>query len=192
MRFFAAVVPPEEVTAHLDDFLDVRREVAAFRWSLPEQWHLTLAFAAEAPERALDDIEERLATAAARRQPFEVRISGGGAFPHVAEAKVLWVGVQPAAEEAPVDALAELDLLATGARAALAKAGAAVDGQRFRPHVTLARLGHPEELSNWVKLLDAYEGPAWRVDTLTLVRSHLGEGARRTPRYETVAEFPLG
>ncbi len=192
MRLFAAVVPPEEVTAHLDDFLDVRREAAPFRWSLPEQWHLTLAFAADAPERALDEVEERLATAAARREPFEVRITGGGAFPHVAEAKVLWAGVRAAAEEAPVDALAELDLLATGARAALAKAGAAVDGQRFRPHVTLARLGHPEEISNWVKLLDAYEGPAWQVDTLTLVRSHLGEGPRRTPRYETVAEFPLG
>lgn len=193
MRLFAAVVPPEEVSAHLDDFLDVRREVAGhWRWALPEQWHLTLAFAAEAAERVLDDVEERLATAAGRRQPFEVRISGGGAFPHVAEAKVLWAGVRAAEAEAPVDALAELDLLATGARAALAKSGATVDGQRFRPHVTLARLGHPEELSNWVKLLDAYEGPAWRVDTLTLVRSHLGEGPRRTPRYETVAEFPLG
>lgn len=193
MRLFAAVVPPEEVTTHLDDFLDVRREVAGhWRWSLPEQWHLTLAFAADAPERTLDDVEERLATAAARRQPFEVHIAGGGAFPHVAEAKVLWVGVQPAHEEAAVDALAELELLAAGARSALAKSGAAVDGQRFRPHVTLARLGFPEELSNWVKLLDAYEGPAWHVDTLSLVRSHLGEGPRRTPRYETVAEFPLG
>jgi 2'-5' RNA ligase len=58
--------------------------------------------------------------------------------------------------------------------------------------VTLARLGHPEELTRWVRLLDAYEGPAWHVDTLTLVRSHLGEGPRRTPRYETVGEFPLG
>jgi 2'-5' RNA ligase len=166
--------------------------VAPFRWTLPEQGPLTLAFAAAAPERVLDDVEERLATAAARRQPFELRIAGGGAFPHVAGAKVLWAGVQAARDEAPVDARAELDLLASGARAAFAKAGATVDGQRFRPHVTLARLGHPEELTRWVRLLDAYEGPAWHVDTLTLVRSHLGEGPRRTPRSETVGEFPLG
>lgn len=194
MRLFAAVVPPEEVTAHLDDFLDVRREAAAFRWTLPEHWHLTLAFAGDAPERALDEIEERLARAAARRDPFALRITGGGAFPHIAEAKVLYADVVAADPDdmAMAPALEELDHLARGARAALAKAGATVDGQRFRPHVTLARLGFPEEVSNWVRLLDAYEGPAWTVDEVELIRSHLGEGPRRTPRYETVAVFALG
>lgn len=194
MRLFVGVVPPPAVVEHLDAFLDVRRAAAAFRWTMPEHWHLTLAFAGDAPERALEEIEERLARAAGRREPFLLRVAGGGAFPNVAAAKVLYADVVAADPDdmAMPPAREELDHLARAARAALAKAGAKVDGQRFRPHLTLARLGFPEEVSNWVRLLDAYEGPEWRVDAITLVRSHLGEGPRRTPRYETVAEFPLG
>lgn len=184
---FAAVVPPAEVVEHLDAFLEVRRAAAPFRWSSVEQLHLTLAFYAEVPERALNDLLERLERAAARRTPFEAGIAGGGAFPHVAGARVLWAGLD--VDEAGAS---ELDRLATGARAAASRAGVAVDGQRFRPHVTLARLCHPGEVGDWVKLLDAYAGPRWTVDTLTLLASYLGEGPRGRPRYEVVAELPLG
>lgn len=183
---FAAVVPPAEVVEHLDAFLDVRRAAAPFRWSSAAQLHLTLAFYAEVPERSIDDLLERLERAAARRTPFEAGIAGGGAFPHVHGARVLWAGLDLDEEGA-----SELDRLATGARAAASRAGVAVDGQRFRPHVTLARLGHPGEVGDWVKLLDAYDGPRWTVDTLTLLASYLGEGPRGRPRYEVVAELPL-
>ena len=50
--------------------------------------------------------------------------------------------------------------MATGARAAANKAGIALDGQRFRPHLTVARLRRPTEVSSWVRLLDTYEGPS--------------------------------
>ncbi|HTW14745.1 MAG TPA: RNA 2',3'-cyclic phosphodiesterase [Nocardioides sp.] len=186
-RMFAAVVPPEEVVEHLDAFLDVRRAAGPFRWAPAEQLHVTVAFYAEVPDRALDDLAERLGRAAGRRTPFETRIAGGGAFPHVAGARVLWAGLVLDDE-----GRTELDRLATGARAAASRAGVAVDGQRFRPHVTLARLRHPDEVSDWVRLLDAYDGPAWTVDRLSLVASYLGEGPRGRPRYETVAELPLG
>ncbi len=90
-----------------------------------------------------------------------------------------------------MEARTELDRLATGARAAAGRAGVAVDGQRFRPHVTLARLGRPAEVSRWVRLLDGYDGPAWTVDRMVLVESHLGEGPRKRPRYEVVEELPI-
>lgn len=190
------VVPSQEVVDHLDAFLDVRREAARpknghWRWSLPEQWHITLAFAADAPERSLDEAYERLERAAAKRSAFEVRVAGGGAFPDPARARVLYAGVAGSNEAADADVRERLVHLATGTRAALAKAGAPVDGQRFRPHLTLARLGLPEEVSNWVRLLDAYRGPTWRVDEIALIASHLGEGPRRTPRYEVLEAFPL-
>lgn len=186
MRMFAAVVPPDHAVDDLDAFLEVRRSAAGFRWAAAEQLHLTLAFMADVPDRSLDDLVERLARAAARRTPVTTRIAGGGAFPNARRARVLWAGL-----ELDESGRTELDRLATGARAAAAKAGAEVDGQRFKPHVTVARLGRPEEVSNWVRLLDAYGGPTWTVDRLTLVASHLGEGPRRRPRYEVVAEFPL-
>jgi RNA 2',3'-cyclic 3'-phosphodiesterase len=85
----------------------------------------------------------------------------------------------------------EIDRLATGCRAAANRAGVPVDGQRFRPHVTVARLGQPAEVSSWVRLLDGYAGPRWLADRITLVASHLGEGPRGRPRYVNVEEFTL-
>lgn len=186
-RMFVAVVPPEEVLEDLDAFLEPRREHGAFRWTLAEQLHVTLAFLESVPDRALDALVEGLHAAAARRRPFEARVAGGGAFPDVARGKVLWAGL-----ELDADARAELDRLAAGARAAAGRAGVPVDGQRFRPHLTLARLGRPQELTRWVRLLDAYAGLTWTVDRVALVESHLGEGPRRRPRYEVVEEVRLG
>ena len=185
-RMFVAVLPPPDVVAHLDDFLAPRRESAGFRWSDPDQWHLTAAFSAGVPERSLDDLRERLARAAGRRRTFALRVAGGGAFPHADRARVLYARL-----EADDTATIELARLAAGCRAALSRSGARVDGQRWRPHLTLARLGRPDNVTPWVRLLEAYDGPAWQVEDVVLVASHLGEGPRGRPRHEVVDSYRL-
>jgi 2'-5' RNA ligase len=184
---FSAVSLPDDVVEELEEFLAPRREAAPFRWTVPEQWHLTLAFMEQVPERSLDDLLDRLTRAGRRRTPFTLSVGGGGAFPGVARAKVLYAGVEGAPE-----ALEELSRLATGARAAAAKAGASVDGAAFRPHLTLARINRPVEATRWLRVLETYRSRPFVVDELVLVASHLGEGPRGRPRYETVASFPLG
>jgi 2'-5' RNA ligase len=186
MRAFVAVVPPSDVVEHLDSFLEVRRSAAAFRWTAAEQLHVTLAFYSDVPDRRLDDLVERLGRAAARRTAFASALAGGGAFPDVSRGRVLWAGL-----DLSETGRTEIGRMATGARAAATRAGVPVDGQRFRPHLTVARLGHPEEVTSWVRLLDAYRGPTWTVDRMTLVASYLGEGPRRRPRYEVMEEFLL-
>jgi 2'-5' RNA ligase len=57
--------------------------------------------------------------------------------------------------------------------------------------VTLGRFRRPTEATRWIRALDAYEGPEWRVGVIHLIESHLGEGRGRRPRYEVVGEFPL-
>lgn len=185
-RMFVALVPSPDAVEHLEEFLDVRRDAAAFRWSDPDQWHLTLAFAADVPDRSLDDLDERLARLATRRPAVELRVAGGGAFPHADRARVLYarLGVGD-------DVAAGLDLLAAGCRAAMSRAGARVDGQRFRPHLTLGRLGRPDNVTSWVRLLDAYAGPPWVAGEIALVASHLGEGPRGRPRHEVVGTYAL-
>ncbi|HRI96346.1 MAG TPA: RNA 2',3'-cyclic phosphodiesterase, partial [Nocardioides sp.] len=71
------------------------------------------------------------------------------------------------------------------------RAGVEVDGARFRPHLTLGRTKFPHDVSAWVRLLDAYTGPRWRADTLTLVASYLGQGPRGRPRHVPMDTFPL-
>lgn len=187
MRVFVALVPPEEAVEHLDAFLEPRREAGPFRWSLPEQLHVTLAFAAALEERRLDDLVDGLSGALGRRRPVGTRISGGGAFPDVARAKVLWAGLDLEPDDA-----AEVEALAAGARTAVARAGAPVDGTRFRPHLTVARLGRPRGLTRWVQLLDAYAGPRWTAGEVAVVASHLGEGPHRRPRHEELVRLPVG
>jgi 2'-5' RNA ligase len=185
MRMFVAVLPPVDALEDLADFLTPRHEAeAGFRWTVPEQWHITLAFLADVADRHLDDLEERLQRAAARRTPFPVTLCGGGAFPGPSRAKVIYVGVRTEGEE--------LTRLATGARAAAARAGAEPEGGRFRAHVTLARTRQPVEATRWLRILDTYRGPQWRAEDVALVASHLGEGPRRRPRYEVVQTFPIG
>lgn len=186
MRMFAALVPPEGALEDLGGFLAPRQETeGGFRWTAPEQWHVTLAFMPQVPERALEDLLARLERAARRRNPFSVSIAGGGAFPNAGRAKVLYAGLDVGDAE-------ELRRLATGARAAANKAGAEVEGgARFHPHVTLARIGRPLDVTRWIRVLDAYRGPTWDATEVSLVESHLGEGPRRRPRYVVIESFPL-
>ena len=185
-RMFAALVPPPEALEHLDEFLDVRRGTGDFRWVQADQVHVTLAFLGSVPDRVLDDLVDRLGRAAARSTAFETAITGGGAFPNVGRAQVLWAGL-----DLDETGRTELDRLATGCRAAAGRAGIEVDGARFRPHLTVARTRFPHDVSSWVRLLDSYEGPHWRAEELTLVASYLGEGPRGRPRHVVVEVFPL-
>lgn len=189
MRLFVALVPTDEVVEDFSEFLAPRQETpeaSGMRWTAPEQWHVTLAFMGEVADRHLDELVERLARACARRPALDLAITGGGAFPDVGRAKVLYAGLDTAGQDA------DLRHLAVGTRAAAAKAGADAEGGRFRAHVTVARIGRPVDVTRWVRVLDAYRGPTWRADEVSLVQSHLGEGPRRRPRYEVLETFPLG
>lgn len=186
MRMFVALVPPERAVEDLAEFLSPRQEAEpGFRWTAVEQWHVTLAFMPQVPERALDDLLARLERAAARRTPFTVAVKGGGAFPNAARAKVLFADLAVSDPE-------ELRRLKTGARAAANKAGAEVEGARFHPHLTLARIRRPLDVTRWIRVLDGYRGPTWEAEEVALVESHLGEGPRNRPRYDVIESFSLG
>lgn len=187
-RLFAAVVPPADAVEHLDEFLEPRRESAEFRWTRPEQFHITLAFMPSVPEHLVDEYGERLADGLARTPVPVVRLAGPVVFPNAAETRALAVDVVPESEGAHV----VLERMAGRARNAAVAVGTEVDGQRFRPHLTIARLRRPADTTNWVRLLETYTGPEWPVIEVAVIASHLGQGPGGRPRYETVAEIPLG
>ncbi|MEO9237861.1 MAG: RNA 2',3'-cyclic phosphodiesterase, partial [Jatrophihabitantaceae bacterium] len=113
LRMFVAVTPPDEVVEHLADYLEPRQDApGSLRWTLPEQWHLTLAFMAAVPDHALDALTDQLASLVADRSSFSLQLQGAGTFPNPAAAKVLWAGV---AGEVDV-----LQRLAVATRAAVA------------------------------------------------------------------------
>lgn len=186
-RLFAAVVPPEDAVEHLEAFLEPRRDAAEFRWTLTEQLHVTLAFMPSVEDHLVDEYADRLADGLARTPVPVVQLGGPVAFPDAHRTRVLATGVLPVSEGADV----VLERMAGRARNAAVTVGTEVDGQRFRPHVTLARLRQPEDTSSWVRLLETYVGPEWPVVEVTVLASHLGQGPRNRPRYEVMAEIPL-
>jgi len=182
-RLFVAVVPPSQVVDDVDAFTEPRRLTdSPLRWTPPHSWHLTLAFMASVLDYQMDELSERLEHAAARQHPFEVRVERAGAFPNPAEARVLWVGIGGDTEP--------LVHLSAAARSAAVKAGIEVDGARFRPHLTLARINPPTNVTRWLRVFDGYRSPSWRVDELALIESHRHGGGG--PRYEILSTFPLG
>ncbi|WP_205860674.1 RNA 2',3'-cyclic phosphodiesterase [Phycicoccus sp. HDW14] len=102
MRVFVAVQPPPEVALHLEEFLEPRRDVEGPRWSSPSGWHVTLAFAGAVRERVLEPLVDRVASVARGRSPLRLEVAGGGCFPDVSRAKVLWAGVSDGGVLAPL------------------------------------------------------------------------------------------
>lgn len=187
MRVFTAVRPSEEAIEHLDAFLEPRRGAAPYRWTRPEQLHVTLAFMGDAANSRIDDYVDRLAESLDGLDAIDLTLAGTLVFPHVAQGRVLATGIGGAAGD-----LATLASLATRTRNAAVNSGLEVDGQSFRPHVTIARTRGPlVDMTNWVRLLDTYTGPPWTCAGVEVIASHLGEGPRRTPRHETLAEIVL-
>ncbi|HEX2904082.1 MAG TPA: RNA 2',3'-cyclic phosphodiesterase [Jatrophihabitans sp.] len=181
MRMFVAVRPPEPVLESLAAFVEPRRsEESALRWTEPESWHITLAFMADVPDADLDELLERLSDTAAAATGFELSLADAGAFPNPNRAKLLWTGVAGA-----VPLLAHL---AANVRSACNRAGITTAGGDYRPHLTLARIGRPLNVTRWLQVFALYRSEPWLVRELVLYESSPGGG---THRYRPVAEFPL-
>lgn len=132
-RVFAAVKPPIEVVAALEDRLG--SEELPGRRVPPENWHITLRFVGETEpvgyERWLANLD-----AVSMPGPFRLSLGELGAFPRPARATVLWVGVHGAG----ISGLAEVVDDAADA------SGLGREERPFRPHLTVARVRPPEDV----------------------------------------------
>ncbi|WP_165910101.1 RNA 2',3'-cyclic phosphodiesterase [Rhodovulum bhavnagarense] len=177
IRAFAAIDLPGDVRdrlVRLQEAMQIGRPVPL------ENLHLTLVFLGELPEQVLDEVH--LAFSQIRAEPFELTLSGldlfGGHKPRVLYARVT-----------PNPALEHLQSrLAQAAR----MAGAAVEGGRFVPHVTLAylnvaRTGRARINRAVVDNMGFQAGPI-PVNDIALYRSDLGRGPAR---HRELARYPL-
>ena len=186
-----AITPPPRVRVHLETPVRQLRalpEVAAhaeeYRWTSIDAWHITLAFLGEVDDRLLPELERRMARAAARHAALRLSLAAGGAFSSRRRARVLWVGVRGDTER--------LGALARSVAAGARRAKIDVDAKdRFRPHLTLARLRQPTDVTAAVETLRGYAGPRWRAPEITVIRSRLGQGPGGRAVHEPVSTYPL-
>ncbi|GGR90934.1 RNA 2',3'-cyclic phosphodiesterase [Streptomyces humidus] len=187
MRLFAAVLPPDDIADELAERTAGLRALPgadALRWTDRSGWHFTLAFYGETDDGLLPELTARLERAARRGAPFPLALRGGGQFGH---GRTLWAG---AAGDVPA-----LRLLADRAEAAGRKAGVEMgEHRRYKAHLTLARSRDAVDVRPYVEALEAFEGRAWTVGELVLVRSDLPRSGApgEQPRYVPVGRWPLG
>ncbi|MER7872934.1 RNA 2',3'-cyclic phosphodiesterase [Streptomyces solisilvae] len=193
MRLFAAVLPPDAAVAELAARVEALRALPGadgLRWTEREGWHFTLAFYGEVAEEVLPELHTRLARAAHRHHPHELRLAGGGRF----DDRVVWVGVDGDSEA--------MRRLADSAEAGGRRAGVPMDRHRpYHPHLTIARArtrsAHHRPTTGLAPYIDGladFASQEWTVGELSLVRSHPPDPGvpGRQPRYEAIAAWPLG
>lgn len=178
MRVFVAVPLDEETRHRLAHLVAERIPEIPGGAVDPGKWHLTLRFLGEVDEVALDRISHSL-DSADLGGPFSMAWGGLGAFPRPSRASVLWVAVVRGADE--------LRSLWMATDQALEDAGFPPEDRPFRPHLTIARIRPPEDVTD---VLDGepLQAVAMKVDRIALFQSRLEPGGAR---YSVVDEFLL-
>jgi 2'-5' RNA ligase len=189
LRLFFAVPVPGEARERVGELIDrVQREVgdgtARIRWVRVEGLHLTLRFLGPTPEDRVAPLEAAADALARVDAPFEVQLSGGGAFPSVSRPRSLWIGVHDGADR--------LANLADRLTAAAGECGLVLDTRPFAAHLTIGRTDGVRLGPVAARALEhAADGldVRFRADRIVLFRSILGGGPAR---YEALREARLG
>ena len=178
LRLFAALPIPWDVAETLK-----RRQsgLPGARWRPGEALHVTLAFYGEMDERRADDLASELSRAEGGG-PFEIALSGVGAFGDDHRSHTLWAGLEPNER---------LNVLAGRCRAAAERAGLHMEPRTYRPHLTLAYLKtqtNPDRIGAWITGHNLLHSPPIRIDRFGLYSSVLSDDGSA---YALEREYPL-
>ena len=189
LRLFYAVPVPAEARAKVRELIDrvqagVGDGTARIRWVRVEGLHLTLRFLGATPAALRPALQAAADAVAREAEPFEVALSGGGAFPSLAQPRSLWVGVSEGGDRltALADVLSRLAM----------DIGLELETRPFAAHLTIGRtdgvrLGPAaaRALAEAASAMDV----RFAADRVVLFRSKLGGGPAR---YEALHEARLG
>jgi 2'-5' RNA ligase len=163
MRLFVGIALPEDVRFRLSLLCAGLPNV---RWVPPENLHVTLRFIGEVDGGVMQDVDAALA--GVRAPQFSLSLAGVGHFGNGGHVRVIWAGI----EKSPA-----LQHLRDKVESAVVRAGVPPEGQKFSPHITLAR---PKTSPPTAKLRDflahnnLFRTPAFEVTHFTLYQSFTG------------------
>lgn len=183
-RTFLAVELDKGVRRQIAGLIDLMtRQVSGIKWVESENIHLTLKFFGDVDELDIPEICQTVQETLSSHEAFSINCRGVGAFPHMARARTIWVGVN--------DGETEICNLQEDIDEQLRLIGFRSESRRFHPHITLGRVrdGRNRELIR--ELLQTYVDAQFGtlpVAVLTLFSSQL---AKTGPEYNVLARFGL-
>jgi 2'-5' RNA ligase len=145
----------------------------------PQNIHVTLRFLGNITPNTVEKIFEEMKKV--QFTPFDVRINGLGAFPHLRYPRVVWAGITEGADQ--------LRNVFSQLEPRLRSLGFAPDTKGFSPHLTIARVKSGRNKAELVKFINenaGYEFGVIKADCLKLKRSEL---TPKGPIYSTLKEF---
>jgi len=175
MRLFVALSIPDVVASGL---LLLQGGVPGARWQLREQMHLTLRFIGEVDSRDTSALDDALAGIDA--PAFDMQLHGVGQFGNK----------QPHSLWAAARGNDLLEHLQRKVDTAIRRVGQLQDAHKFTPHVTLARLRHPEleRVRIWLTEHALYTSAEFTAGAFCLYSSKLTSDGSI---YRVEQEYPL-
>ena len=177
MRLVTGIELPAIETAGLEALLRRLRPLAPLRWSAAANLHITTKFIGEWPESRSEELQSVLAAIPAP-PPIAIRLDGLGWYPNPHQPRIFWVSVK---------APPELGALAAATETDLATLGIAREDRPYRPHLTLARIDRPADLSPVRRAVAALPSTGFGSFQATAFHLYLSESGR----YTKLASFPL-
>lgn len=179
VRAFFGLPVPEPQRAELSRYVaECARSAPEFRWTPPDNLHLTVRFVGNVDRPVVDAVAAALGAHPLRG--FDLQLGDVGTFRRGRAVRVVWLGLRAGADEA--------NALVARVDAECRSAGLAGDERPFQAHLTLAR-SRARDGAVLPALPPA--APAlspWRADELILYSSRLGRGGAV---YEAIARVPL-
>jgi len=163
---------------------ELARTGAEVKWEKPANFHITLAFLGDMPDRSLADLFLAVGKVAKVEPPFSMTVTGLGAFPTPRRPKVLWAGVSAGADNlARLHAALEDPLIDLGLYRR--------EDRGYTPHLTLGRANGEESggiLSPFLPKYAGWTGGTTAVADLIVFGSEHG---RDGPVYTVLGRSPL-
>lgn len=173
------IIPDQILVSELRELVNSRADLKVVK---PGLLHVTLKFLGDTEESMIDEIGRRMSDAARGIRPFQIRLSGMGAFPSMSNVRIVWVGIKDGSM---------LGEMAKSLDASLEDLGFDRDRKGFVPHLTLARARSGRNMGVVQEMLRKHAATdfgSYPVGKLLLKKSVLGP---QGPTYSIVRETPL-
>ena len=134
IRAFIAIELPAELKKELTELeLQLKKNSpSVVKWVDPNSIHITLKFFGEISEDSVKEVLLVMEEAVESTSPFQLDISGIGAFPGMNRIQIVWLGVKGS-----LDKIAQLQQkIDSNAE----KLGFPREAKKFTPHITLGRV----------------------------------------------------
>ena len=159
LRTFIAIALPEAVQDKVDALLsDLRKADAAVRWVPSQNLHLTLKFLGDVEETRLADLFVGIRKATEGIEPFQITLTGLGAFPNPRRPRVLWIGLE--VPEA-------MKKLYSNMEEELSRLHFPKEKRKFSPHLTIGRV---KGLRGMEALMSVVERTDFGPETVSVAR----------------------